>query len=329
MKPGWIPTFAGMTTVLIITLFLTASRIQAAGYGLSLNPPLLRVNIKPGKSISQVFTITNLTGDDKLLVARLAPFTQADIYGNPVIDLKATPAWLNNFSLANTNIKLGNPFTVRGNSSEQLIVSMTIPETSPLRDIYATLLVSTYTNTLNQAFQGSQINATSGSNLLITINSEISPPTILKINHVAPISGAYYKVGNLYLADSITPISFSASVKNDGDFTTETKGIVVVMSRKEEPVYLDGILPVYVIAHTERELKNSEGNSFTFTPNLGNFGPHKIVVQIKTDNSNAENTIDVFFFPFKISIGLLVALIVLSSIVKLNPKNKSEMIDSV
>ena len=262
------------------------------------------------------------------MVARVVPFTQADIYGNPVIDLKAVPAWLNSFSLANSNIKLGEPFTIKGNSSEQLVINLSISETSPLRDLYATLLVSTYMNTVSQGFSGSQISATIGSNLLITVNSELNPPTILKINHVAPISGTYFKLGNLYLVDNITPITFSASVKNDGNFTAESKGIFKISGRKDEPVYLEGILPVYLIAHTERELLNSSGKNFSYTPNLGYIGPHKVILQIKTENSNAENSIDIFFFPFKISIGLILALAIISAIAGLNKTVKHVAIDN-
>ncbi len=327
-KPGWIPAFAGMTLILL-TLFLFPKPAFAAGYGISISPPLLRVNIKPNKSISQVFTITNLTSDDKLLVARMVPFSEADIFGNPVIDLKSSPDWLNDFSLANSNIKLGNAFTLKGNTSEQLVLNLTVPEDSPLRDLYATLLVSTYTNVLDLGYQGSQVNATIGSNLLITINTELNPPTILKINHLAPTTGSFFKFGNLYLVDNITPISFSGSVKNDGNFTAESKGIFKIVNRNDTPTHLEGILPVNVIAHTERILINNDGKDFTYTPNLGNIGQFKVILQIKTDNSNAENTLDIIFFPFKIGAGLILSVFILASITKRRREVKSDTVDSI
>ena len=66
--------------VIISFLFFlfTPSSVSAAGYGLSVYPPLLRVHIKPGKSITQVFKIDNLTSDDKFFVARLIPFSDSE-----------------------------------------------------------------------------------------------------------------------------------------------------------------------------------------------------------------------------------------------------------
>ena len=300
--------------IFIFITLLSPGTIHAAGYGLSLSPPLLRVNIKPGKAITQVFTITNLNNEDKLLVARVVPFSESDESGNPKIDLKTNPTWLNYINLANATIKLGSPFTVKANSSEQLILTFSAPMTAILRDLYATLLVSTYSNQISVPYQGSQISATIGANMLITIHSDVSPPTLLKINQLAPVSGSFIKFGNFYLADNITPIFFSSSVKNDGNFTSETKGIFKITDQKENPIYLEGILPVYVITNAQRTLLNINGGKFSFTPNLTQVGYFKATVQIKTDNSNAENSNDIFFFPFKIVIGIFFTAIFLNII---------------
>ncbi len=307
----------GITFILILTSVIChPASINAAGYGISLTPPLLRVNIKPGKSITQVFTISNLSGEDKLLVARIVPFSQSDEQGNPSIDLKSTPSWLNYFSLANTNIKLGSPFTIKANSSEQLILTLSTPASAILRDLYATLLISTYSNVAVLNYQGSQVSATIGANLLITIHSDINPPTILKIKGLVPQSGSFFKIGRYYFADNITPITFSASVKNDGNYTSETRGIFRVTNNHDVPVYLDGILPVYVISNTQRTLVNIDGRNFSFTPNLSQIGFYKAVLQINTENSHAENASDIFFFPFKILSGLIFASIFLSVIIR-------------
>lgn len=310
-----------MKKILLFLLFLTSvichpTSIYAASYGLSVSPPLLRVNIKPGKAISQVFTITNVNNEDKLLVARVVPFSVSDDSGNPSIDLKTSPSWLNYFSLANATIRLGSPFTVQAKSSEQLILTLSVPQTAILRDLYATLLVSTYSNQVGITYLGSQVSATIGANMLITIHPDINPPTLLKISPVTPLTGSFIKFGNFYLADNITPISFSSSVKNHGDFISETKGIFRITDRKENPIYLEGILPVYVIANTQRTLLNTEGKKFSYSPNLSQIGFYQATLQIKTENSNAENSIDIFFFPFKIAIGLFFAVTFLITILR-------------
>jgi len=310
-------------TLIITALFLliTPYPVSAGSYGLSLNPPLLKVNIRPGKSITQVFTITNLSSDDKFLVARVIPFSETDSRGNPEIDLKKTAPWLSYFSLANSNINLGSPFSIKANASEQLVMSINIPPTAILRDIYATLLVSTYSNLTGLNYQGSLVSATIGSNILITIHPELNPPTLLKINELTPVSGTFFKFGNYYFADSITPISFISSVENSGNFISETKGLFKITGKNDTPVYLEGILPVYVVSNTQRILMNTDGKNFSFNPNLAKLGFHKATIQIKTDNANAESSIDIFFFPFKMSLGLFLALGLLGLIIRL-PKPK-------
>lgn len=312
-----------ITLLLLIGLFFTHPHTaSAAGYGISLNPPLLRVNIKPGKSISQVFTVTNLTSTDKYMVARIVPFTEADSNGNPTIDVRQSATWVSYFSLANSEIKLGTPFTIKANSSEQLILSLTIPENALLKDLYATLLISTYANVDNLDYQGSQVSATIGSNLIITVNSEINPPTILKVSQLVPTSGAFLKIGSLYFADNITPLTFSATVRNDGDFAAETKGIFRIASRGDKPVFLDGLLPVNVLSKTERVLNSSGGDDLVYNPELTQIGLHRASIQIRTDNGSADLAIDIILFPFKLLFGLIIALTILTSVLKLNPKNR-------
>jgi len=310
-----------ITTLCLITFaILLPKHVSAANYGMSISPPLLRVHIKPGKSITQVYKIENLSNNDKTLVAAIVPFTESDNFGNPVLNPKTTAPWLSYFSLANSEIKFNKPFSIPAGSSEQLILSLSVPETAPLKDIYVTLIVSTYENSLDQTFQGSALRATIGSNLLITISSQAYPDTILRIEGFYPAKGAVIRIGNLYFADSITPLKFTATVTNEGNFAAETKGVFRVVSGKNKPVYLEGILPVNIIAKSQRQLLNTNGDTFEFSPSLGNIGPHQLSLEIKTDNSNTTSTIDIIFFPLKLSLGLLISLLIIISIIKITSK---------
>ena len=125
--------FCYLISILYIVLseFISAPQAAAADYGLSVSPPLLRIHIKPGKSITQVFKIENLSKTEKTLVARIVPFDKADDKGNPLLDPQKTTDWLTYFSLANANIKLNEPFIVAADSSEQLILSLSVPDTAP------------------------------------------------------------------------------------------------------------------------------------------------------------------------------------------------------
>jgi len=320
-------TFITLLYILIF-LFLTQEETYAANYGLSISPPLLRVHIKPGKSITQVFKIENLGATDKTLVASIVPFSEADNYGNPVLNPKASAPWLSYFGLANSQIKFNEPFTLSAGATEQLILSLAVPETASIQDIYATLLVSTYENSLGQTFQGTSVRATIGSNMLITISTQAFPDTDLKVIDFKPIEGSFIKIGNLYFLDSISPVRFSASVKNEGSFTAETKGVFKVTTGSNKPVYLEGILPVYVIAKSQRQLYNTTGSPFEYSPSLNNIGPHQVTLEIKTDNSNTKSSINVIFFPLKLSIGLIASIFIIITIVKITSKTPKNSVDN-
>lgn len=288
----------------------------ATNYGLSINPPLLRIHIKPGKTITQVFSIKNLSNTEKMFVASIIPFTKADDQGNPLLDPKTTAPWLNYFSLANSKIKLNQPFYLTENEVEQLVLTLSIPENAPVKDIYATLIVSTYENSLNQTLQGTAVRATLGANILITINSQAFPDTVIKIGRLEPYPRSFFRLGNLYFADSITPLEFTAVAENLGSFAIETKGVFRVTGPTNKPVYLEGILPVNLIAKSQRQMKNQNGEDFSFSPSLKNIGTHHISLEIRTENSSAVSTINVFFFPLKLFLGLTVSFLLIFLVIK-------------
>ncbi len=302
--------------------FLLPHSVWGADYGLSISPPLLRVHIKPGKSITQVFNLENLSSADQTLVASLIPFTESDNQGNPLLNPKANASWLKYFSLANSQIKFDEPFTLPAGSKEQLILSLSVPDSAPIKDLYATLTISTYSNKIgsDETGSGSLVSGTIGSNLLVTVSSQPFPDTILKIENLLPQEGYYFKIGHLYFADSITPLSFTASVKNQGSFAAETKGVFRV-SQNDRPIYLEGILPVNVIAKSGRQLKNVHGEDFGFSPGLLQIGTHQVTLEIKTDNSNTSTTIEVFFLPLKLFLAIFTVCLIFYFIIKTTSPN--------
>ena len=292
----------------------------AADFELAIYPPLLRVNIKPGKNITQVFKIDNLSSEPKTLVARLIPFTDSDRFGNPILDPSFQAKWLEYFTLANSEIELGKPFEIGAGQSDQLIVSLAIPQSAPLKDLYATLLISTYSNNIDTSLLGSNLKASIGSNLLITVNNQLSPATLLKIIDFAPEQGTYFKLGDIYVMDSITPSTFYATASNEGDFTAETKGLFKIQTASGKPIQLQSILPQYVIAGSQRKLINGSSEDFNFTPSISLIGSFLAQIEIHSDNVNTSSQINIIFLPFKIIFGLAVGISLLLIIINLSIK---------
>ncbi len=316
-----------MKNLIIITLLFTITQAafikpaHAANIGLSIYPPLVKINIKPGKTITQVFKIENLSENSKFLYARIIPFTESDNQGNPIIDPKNTAKWLEYFSLANSKIELGKPFELEAGKSDQIILSINIPKTAPLKDLYATLLISTYQTEINPNFQGTYVNASIGSNLLLTISSQANPSTILRITDITPEFGKYLKIGDIYIIDSITPISFTANAKNDGDFLAETKGIFKIERNENTPIHIVPVLPQYVIAKSDRVVSTLNSQSFLFEPSAEMIGKYTARIDIKSENANTSSSITLIILPIKILIGIAASIIFLTVILKITRKN--------
>jgi len=317
--------------IIIFLLFLFfplfPQSAQAAGIGLSINPLLVKIVIRPGKTITHVFNIANLSGDDQTLIARLIPFTSSDDLGNPNIDPRSTAPWLGYFSLANSLIRLGEPFELKAGKSDQLILSINIPSTAPLKDLYVTLLVTSYSNTTTPIFQGTALSASIGSNLLISVSTQAAPPTILKITDFVPEEGKYFKVGDYYFLDNITPLYFTALAKNEGEFTAETKGIFKIERNENSPVELQSVLPQYVLSKSQRKLGNLSGSKFYFTPSFGMIGKYSAKIDIRSENSNSASQINIILVPAKILFGLFAAIILLNLIIKVSSLSITKSVD--
>ena len=312
-----------MTKNKLITLFTIAiiflfSHIQTvtASTSLSIDPPIVRIQVKPGKAITKAFTIQNRSDQEKQLIVRLAPFSESDKFGNPIVDLKNTSPLQKYFSLSNTDIKFNEPFTIKPDNSQQIVLSLSIPETADLEDSYFNLLVSTYDNSLPSQSPNTSVSSTIGANLLISVTSELNPKTILKINNIQITSKNYLKLGKYIIVDSLSPLTFQISATNNGQFITETKGTISI-SKGIETTSIQGILPQYIIKKSTRQLLNLEGNTqFSFTPNPLTIGWYQINTHIKSDNTNSNNSTDIFILPGKLILALILAIVIIRLITK-------------
>lgn len=314
--------YTSFITVFFFTLLVTLANTETAQArtGLSVDPAIVKIQIKPGKAITKAFTIQNNSDTKKELVVRLVPFEKADINGNPIIDIKNNSPWKKYITLSNTNIRFDEPFILDENSKEQIVLSISIPENANIEDFYATLLFSTYSNETAANSEGTIISASIGANLLVTTTQQADPKTIVKIDNIQIISPNHLKIGRRIYADSLTPLVFQITANNAGNHITETKGTVTV-TKNEEVLSQQGILAQNIISKSTRQLLDKNGNkSFTFKPSMTSFGSHKINVHIKSENTNSSNSIEVFIFPAKLIIGLIIAIVLAKNIFKFSNK---------
>src|SRR3989344_3162147 len=310
---------------LLITLFyflLSSSIARGQALGLSLTPSLFEATIAPGKSVSQVYQLTNLGQSPLTLVARVIPFSGSDASGQPILKPNQRPEWLKYFSLKNSKEQLNEPFALGANESRQLILSLDIPYQTASTDLYATLLVSTsLPEEGNQKQNNTAIGVAIGSNLLLTISPGSHPPALVKIENFAQAPSDYFfRYGDYYFADNLWPIHFSAAAVNVGKYFSKTSGRLTV-NRRGGPISVQNLLPLNLLASGRRSLEGSPSAGLVFKPRLTDLGSFQVSLDIKSDNSNSRTEISLVLIPVKLLAGLIICLILLSTIFKISRRH--------
>jgi len=163
---------------LLICLF--AIPVHAQTLSLSIWPPLLEVMIQPGKSITQVYKLTNGGKTDLVLTSRLVPFEPADELGNIQLTYKGYSfvriykgvSFVDWFSFQNADLNLGDNFALKAGQEQQIVFKIKVPENTQEDDYYLTLLFESLPEfNINQSAAWSKIQI--GSNLLLTVSETV------------------------------------------------------------------------------------------------------------------------------------------------------------
>lgn len=292
--------------------------VFAVETGLSISPPIVEAVIKPGKNIIQTFNIQNLSFQAKTLIATIIPFEPSDD-GLPILRPDLKPNFLNYFSFANTFIKPNQPFTLAPNAKEQIILNITIPNTAPLNDIYVTLLLSTQPDDQTETLANipsSVSRAAIGSNILLSVNNIPNPQTSIKIDHfVINPKKVLLRLDNYYFVDSLDQLEFSATAINTGSHYTKIGGIFRI-SQNNKPVSLVGLIPLNLLANSSRSIAASPSGEIVFQPSISNLGNFLAELDLRSENSSAHEQLSIIILPFKISLTILLALIIITAIYK-------------
>jgi hypothetical protein len=311
--------FLSLSLLLYITLqkYLSPPVINAQGLNLSISPPLLQATIKPGKSISQVFNIENNSSNPIKLVPRIVPFLPEDDQGNPSLRPQSNPPWLSYFSLANSKIFLNKPFTLLANQKDQIVLSISIPEDAVFTDHYATLLVSSVSDDSN--LSSTAIAGSIGSNILLTIADQAAPSTILKLTSFKPVKVKFLKLGQTYILDNFSPITFASQIDNLGQHQAQVHSLFQV-KKKDRPVHIEPLLPLNVLAQSSRQLNASSSGEFSFTPKLTHLGRFKATINIRSESGSTQSSINILLLPVKALLGLTLSIALLKLVLDISQK---------
>jgi len=308
--------------ILLLTIlfyFFSPVTVQAQDFHLALSPSIIQVTIKPGKTITQVFNITNLSSSPITLTAQVLPFTTDNLTGQPQI-LNTTTTWSSYFSLINTDIRLNQPFSIPAQGKQQLVLHISIPNNLPTQDIYATLLLTSPENTSNSV---TSITGGIASNLLLTVTSIDNPHSLSDINQFQPHSSILFKIGQTYILDNLTPVTFTANLKNQGNHLISTHGLFEI-GRQDHTIHLQPLLPIYTLAHSQRQLLASPSGQLAFTPSLHHLGAYQAQISLRAPNSSTNTSINLLFLPLKAILAFILVSLLLYTIIKFNPNLTNE-----
>jgi len=291
---------------IILITFITCG-VSAQQVSLSLSPPLLELFIKPGKSIMVAYNLKNY-GDPTFLSLKILPFEAKDNLGN--IRIKPEFAGPVRFSLDNSDLKIGQSFFLKTNSSQQILLRIRIPENIPDGDYYYSLLADATPPTAIEGIGSARAKATIGSNILISIsnsgNVEIKPKIILFSVRGGPIF------------DSLDKIPVILTIANKGKSMIKPEGQISLKGSFGATAKYD-IISKNILAESERVIEATPSASMNSLILSGFFvGKYNLSTTIRFgENSPTVYGSTTFYaFPFKIFAGIILSSILVIFIVK-------------
>lgn len=292
--------------------FLVLKPVWAQTLSLSLYPPLLEVMIQPGKSITQVYKLSNQGEIDLALTSKIVPFEPGDEQGNihlltPEVSSGSHPGgvYLDWFSFQNADLALGQEFILKQGEEQEIVLKLKVPADAKEDDYYATLLFETIPGVfLGQS--GAQAQAKIGANILLTVSKDGQPPKKAEIEE--------FKLLNWQIIDSFNQPQFLLRIKNTGKAYFKPMGTITTTGWFNQKHILD-LLPENVLVNSVRAINCATPDS---PERVGPcqlkskilLGSYKAKVEFGLDDLNPDYSAKITFFalPLRLILGLIVAL---------------------
>ncbi|MCX7881510.1 MAG: hypothetical protein N2482_03325 [Patescibacteria group bacterium] len=312
------------------------NQANAQQISLAISPPLLEVFIKPGKSILVAYKVQNF-GDPVILQTKIKSFEPQDNLGN--VKIKEKLEGTIRFSLDNSDIQLEKPFFLKTKDSQQLLLRIRVPEGAPEGDYYYTLLVETEPPPTKEGQISGKVKATIGSNILVTVTQ--SGKIDIK-GKVVLFDTLFGKKINLWgkkikFFDSGEKIPVVLILENKGKNLLKPQGEIILQGNFGEKAKYE-ILPQNILSQSQRLLlatpsasvdcdnKNLKICQKPFSILLSGFflGKYKLssTIILGEEAPYLFASTSFFAFPFKLSFGVFICVILVIFIIKRFSKNE-------
>lgn len=211
-------------------LSLNLKKAMAQQVSLGISPPVVEIVIKPGKSVLIAYNLENF-GDPAIINTTVLPFSAKDEYGHTRLGKEFEGPI--RFSLANSEIKLGQPFFIKSQDRQQLLLQIRAPEGTPEGDYYYTLLCQTQEPAAKEGTTTNRISASIGANILITVTDSGLTEIKGKINLFDVLARIRLKLfgRSINIFESGDKIPVVLVIKNEGKNLIKPQGEITLRGR--------------------------------------------------------------------------------------------------
>lgn len=221
-------------------------------FNTTLKPAQVELVAKPGITLTQAYNVINNSNSPIVVSASVAKWNPTGTSGLVTYDgIDASPNF--EFSLANSDLRLGQSFVLRPSENRQVVLKIKSTSATPSGDNYFTFFINQdLGGQLNSDSTGGQATGRIGSHLLISTSTTQSPVSTLKTKEIT-FSPRF--------TDIFFPkVSINALITNESDYFTKTTGKITV-SHRGQIVTETELFPHNVLAHSDRSvacLSNNE-----------------------------------------------------------------------
>ncbi len=284
-------------------LTFNLDRVYAQSLSLSISPPIFEIMIRPGKSPTQAFKITN-DGDPVIVTAKLTELTPSGMKNNPDFQPEA---WL---TTSNSEVEFGKPFLMRTRETKQLTILINPKKETPEGDYYRILQFTTKPNPELNTSQSS-IEQNIGIPLLVTVTNTgfVSKSANIK-RFIAP-----------YIMDSFDDLNIQIDVENSGKTYFRPIGTVNLEGPLGRAIF--NIIPQAILAGQTKTIlaqDSFEAISNNLTLSIPGFfiGKYTLKTDFTLDESNIRLTQSktVYALPWKVVTGIIFIVFLISYFVK-------------
>ena len=292
------------------------SEARAQVLSLGIYPPLLEITIQPGKSITQVYKLSNGGETDLAMTSLIVPFEPSDELGNiKLLSESGSVSFRSNsvpfrnwFSFQNADLALGQKFILKSGKTQEIVLKVGVPKDAKEDDYYLTLLFETITGGFLGSQSEAQAQAKIGANILLTVSQTGEPL------RQAEILEFRIKNNKFRIIDSFDKAEFLLRIKNTGKAFFKPIGTITTTGWFGQKYILD-LLPENVLVNSVRQIQCGADEQITpcQLPTKFLFGQYKAKVEFGLDKVSDDYTAETIFWviPAKLILAFLTTVFIL------------------